>query len=85
MFKKPSTVTNSLTAIAAVFLSILLVLALPLVSVYGVALDSISADSISALTHAVINETVADADFEQMILDNEAVQQNITQMGIILV
>ena len=82
MFKKPSTAVNALTAVAAVFLSILLVVTLPLVSVYGVAIDSISADSIGAITRTTINELVEGADFEQMILENEAVQENIRQMGI---
>ena len=82
MFDKPSTAVNVLTAIVAVLLSILLVITLPLVSLYGVAVSSVSPASIGTMTRAAVDSMVESADFEQMILDNEAVQQNITELGI---
>lgn len=82
MFNKPSTAVNVLTAIAAVLLSILLVVTLPLVSLYGVAVSSVSPAAIGTMTRTAVDSMVESADFEQMILENEAVQQNITELGI---
>lgn len=82
MFKKPSTAVNVLTAIAAVFLSIMLVVALPSVSLYGVAINSVSPAAIREMTRTTVDTMVESADFEQMILENETVQQNIQELSI---
>lgn len=82
MFRKRSTTVNVLTAIAAVFLSLLLVLLLPLTMVYGVAVSSITPQSIGKMTRVTIDTMVESADFEQMILDNAVVQENIEKLSL---
>ena len=82
MFNKPSTAVNVITAVAAVFLSLFLVLLLPLTMVYSVAVDSITPQSIGKMTRATIDTMVESADFEQMILDNAVVQENIEALSL---
>lgn len=82
MFHKPSTAVNVITAVVAVFLSLLLLLVVPFTTIYSVAVDSITPQSISKMTRATIDTMVENADFEQMILDNAAVKDNIEKLGI---
>lgn len=82
MFRKPATAENVITAIVAVFLSLFLLLVVPFTTVYSVAVHSITPQSISKMTRTTIDTMVENADFEQMILDNAAVKDNIEKLGI---
>lgn len=82
MLKKRNVAVNILTGFAAVLLSVLLVLCLMVASVYGVAVRSVSAKSISDMIRTVIVETVEDVDFEEAILKNETVKQNVEELNI---
>ena len=80
--KKRSTAINILTAIPAVFLSVLLVIGLLGCAVYGVVLGSVTPKAISDVVHTTVKELVKSPDFEQVILDNETVKANIEELGI---
>ena len=82
MFNKPPTAVNVITAVVAVFLSLFLLLIVPFTTVYSVAVNSITPQSISKMTRTTIDRMVENADFEQMILDNAAVKDNIEKLGI---
>lgn len=82
MLRKPATAENVITAIVAVFLSLFLLLVVPFTTVYSVAVHSITPQSISKMTRTTIDTMVENADFEQMILDNAAVKDNIEKLGI---
>lgn len=80
--KKRNLAVNILTAILAVLLSVVLVVALMATSLYNVALTAITPASISDMVQTTVDDYVESPDFEQMILDNEAVQGNVAELGI---
>ena len=80
--KKRSLAVNILTAILAVFISVILVVVLIGTSIYHVVLTTITPDSISDMVQTTVDDYVESPDFEQLILDNEAVQENIEELGI---
>lgn len=80
--KKRNLAVNILTAILAVLISIVLIVSLTATSLYNVALTAITPASISDMMQTTVDDYVESPDFEQLILDNEAVQNNITELGI---
>ena len=82
MLKKRHIAVNILTAIAAVFLGVLLVVCLLGTSLYHVAVRSVSAKSIAEMTRTTVTELVESVDFEEVILKNETVKQNIEELDI---
>lgn len=80
--KKRHPAINALTAILAVLLSVVLILLLPVTAVYGIVLNTITPQSISQIVQTSVTDFVESPDFEQMILDNDAVQSNIEELGI---
>lgn len=82
MLKKRNVAVNILTAFAAVILSALLVACLLAASLYGVVVNSVSAKSISKMTRTTVVELVESVDFEEMILKNKVVKENVDELNI---
>lgn len=82
MLKKRHIAVNILTAIAAVILSVLLIASLLAASLYGVVIKSVSAKSIGDMLRTTVVELVESVDFEEVILKNEIVKENIEELDI---
>lgn len=82
MLKKRNVVVNILTAFVASLLSILLILSLLVASLYNVTIHSVSAKSISKMLRTTIVEMVESVDFEEIILNNETVKENVEELNI---
>ena len=82
MLKKRNVAVNILTAFVASLLSILLILSLLVASLYNVTIHSVSAKSISKMLRTTIVEMVESVDFEEIILNNETVKENVEELNI---
>ena len=82
MLKKRNLAVNILTAVAAVLLSILLIASLLAASLYGVVVKSVSAKSIADMMRTTVVELVQSVNFEEEILKNETVKQNVEELNI---
>lgn len=82
MLKKRHFAVNILTAIPAILLSILLIACLLAAGAYGTVIGGISAKAISEMTRTTITQLVERSDFEEIILENEVVKENIEELDI---
>lgn len=82
MLKKRHFAVNILTAIPAIVFSILLVVCLLAAGIYGVIVGGISAESISEMTRTTITQFVEQVNFEEVILENDVVKENIETLDI---
>lgn len=80
--KKRHIAVNIITAILAVMLSALLVVSVTTTALYSVVLNTVTPDSLSRMVTTTVTDFVESPDFEEMILENDTVQENIEHWGI---